>query len=191
MNGGAVAGMRTSVPEKIIKIINEIDAKGNAKLTRLTVLKKWLEPPGRLPAFGLWMAACAASRKREATETAGKLFDEAHALLAAYEIGAPGPSRFAAEDLYKRLQRFQNEYQNRNWATVRIIRHWDLLLVEEGLALYLRHHASPSHGYKLAADYCQHHDLHYGNSLSGPSRLKLEEMVRFMFALEAVENGVA
>ena len=31
--------MRTAVPEKILKIIDEIDAHGNARLTRLTVLK--------------------------------------------------------------------------------------------------------------------------------------------------------
>ncbi|MCK7477176.1 MAG: hypothetical protein M0C28_06440 [Candidatus Moduliflexus flocculans] len=32
--------------------------------------------------------------------------------------------------------------------------------------IYLWHHDSPSYGYKLAADYCQHHDLRYGNGLN-------------------------
>jgi len=45
--------MRTAVPEKILKIIDDIDTQGNASLTRLTVLKKWFERPGRLPAFAL------------------------------------------------------------------------------------------------------------------------------------------
>ena len=180
--------MRTSVPEKIIKIIDEIDAKGNANLTRLTVLKKWFEHPGRLPAFGLWVAARAASRKGKTAGAAGELFDEARALLAGCDIGEPGPDRTAAKDLYQRLQNFQNEYQNQEWGPVRIVRHWNLLLVEEGLDIYLWHHDSPSYGYKLAADYCQHHDLRYGNGLNGPSRAKLEEIVRFMFNLEAVED---
>lgn len=183
--------MRTSVPEKIIKIIDEIDAKGNANLTRLTVLKKWFERPGRLPAFGLWVAARAASRKGKTAGVAGELFDEARNLLVGRKIGAPGPDQTAAEDLHKRLRDFQNEYRNQNWGPVRIVHHWNLLLVEEGLAIYLWHHHSPSHGYKLAVDYCQHHDLHYGNGLNGPSRTKLEEIVRFMFNLEAVEDDVA
>ena len=115
--------MRTSAPEKIIKIIDEIDAKGNANLTRLTVLKKWFEHPGRLPAFGLWVAARAASRKGETTGAAGQLFDEACALLAKCEMGAPGPGRASAEDLYNRLRSLQNEYQNQEWGPVRIVRH--------------------------------------------------------------------
>lgn len=181
--------MRTSVPEKIIKIIDEIDAKGNANLTRLTVLKKWFEYPGRLSAFGLWVAAHAASRKGKTAGTAGELFDEAHALLVGRKIGASGPDQTAAKDLFQRLRNFQNEYQNQEWGPVRIIHHWNLLLVEEGLAIYLGRHDSPAHGHKLAADYCQHHDVRYGNGLNGPSRAKLEEIVRFMFSLEAVEEG--
>ena len=35
--------MRTNIPEKLLKIVEEIDENGNASLTRLTVLKKWLE----------------------------------------------------------------------------------------------------------------------------------------------------
>lgn len=183
--------MRTSVPEKIIKIIDEIDAKGNANLTRLTVLKKWFEHPGRLPAFGLWVAARAASRKGKTAGAAGELFDEARALLVGRKIGASGPDRTAAEDLHRRLRDFQNEHRNQNWGPVRIIHHWNLLLVEEGLALYLWHHHSPSHGYRLAVAYCQHYDPRYGNGLNGPSRTKLEEIVHFMFNLEALEDDVA
>ena len=181
--------MRTSVPEKIIKIIDQIDAEGNANLTRLTVLKKWFEHPGRLPAFGLWVAARAASRKGKTAGAAGELFDEARALLVGHKIGASSPDRTAAEDLHRRLRDFQNEYRNQNWGPVRIIHHWNLLLVEEGLDVYLCRHDSPSHGYKLATDYCQHYDPRYGNGLNGTSRTRLEEIVRFMFNLEAVEDS--
>jgi hypothetical protein len=43
-------------------------------------------------------------------------------------------------------------------------------------------------GYKLAADFCQHYDSRYGNSLNGPSRTKIMEIVRFMFNYEAIEE---
>ena len=33
--------MRTNIPEKLIKIAEEIETTGQANLTRLTVLKKW------------------------------------------------------------------------------------------------------------------------------------------------------
>jgi hypothetical protein len=47
--------MLTSVPEKLLAIVDDIDAGGDANLTRLTVLKKWFERPGRLVPFALWV----------------------------------------------------------------------------------------------------------------------------------------
>jgi hypothetical protein len=51
---------RVSTSEKIRQIVHDIDLRGNAPLTRLTVLKKWLEAPNRLPTLGLWIACRAA-----------------------------------------------------------------------------------------------------------------------------------
>ena len=81
--------MCTQVPEKLLAIVDEIDAHGSANLTRLTVLKKWFEHPGRLPAFGLWIAKRATGRKGKAAS--GALMDEARALLGttATREGAP------------------------------------------------------------------------------------------------------
>lgn len=62
------------------------------------------------------------------------------------------------------------------------------MLVEHALAIHLWHTNSPADGYKLAADYCQNYDPRYGNGLNGPSRTKIEEIVRFMFTIEAVED---
>ena len=65
-NSGVETGfafMRTNIPEKLFKIVQEIDENGNASLTRLTVLKKWLERPERLSAFVIWVVARAVSRK--------------------------------------------------------------------------------------------------------------------------------
>ncbi|MBE0542391.1 MAG: hypothetical protein IH623_13480 [Verrucomicrobia bacterium] len=62
------------------------------------------------------------------------------------------------------------------------------MLVEHALAIYRRHTNSPADSYKLAADYCQHCDPPYGNGLNGPSRTKIEEIIRFMFSIEALEN---
>jgi hypothetical protein len=57
---------RVSTSEKIRRIVHDIDLRGNAPLTRLTVLKKWLEAPNRLLALGLWITS------RAATDNAGK-----------------------------------------------------------------------------------------------------------------------
>lgn len=183
--------MRTAVPEKILKIINDIDAQGNASLTRLTVLKKWFEHPGRLSAFGLWIGRRASGRKGKTKGEAGALLDEARALLG---TAATRESLFqkidpeAAEKLYDRARAFQNEFKKQQWASVRIIHCWPLLLVEKGLAIHTGLDRHPSDGYELAVDWTKNFDSRYGNGLNGPSRGKLHELVRFMFAVEAVED---
>jgi hypothetical protein len=86
----------------------------------------------------------------------------------------------------KRVSR--SPYQNQQWGPVRILHNWNLLLIEQGLAVWLWHPDSPALGYKLAADYCQHYDSRFGKALSGPGRTKIEEIVRFMFIVEALEH---
>ena len=183
--------MRTAVPEKILKIIDDIDTQGNASLTRLTVLKKWFGHPGRLSAFGLWVARRAAGRPGKTKGEYAALLRETGALLgpaSTRESVFAQPDRRAAEDLHTRARMAQNEFENQQWGPVRIVRCWPLMLVEEGLAIYLWRADSPSHGYKLAADWAQNYDSRHGNGLNGPSRGKLHELVRFMFAVEAIED---
>ena len=175
--------MRTTVPEKLLKIVVDIDASGQANLTRLTVLKKWFERPGRLTAFALWVAARATSRKGKAGgAVAAGLFKESRALLDGLDKFRPALDREAAESLHDRLREFQNEHQRQKWVSVRVVHNWNLLLVEEALAICIWYPSSPAHGYKLAADYCQNYDPSYGTS-----RTKLLEMARFMFAVEVRE----
>jgi hypothetical protein len=183
--------MRTKVPEKLLAIVEEIESQGSASLTRLTILKKWFEHPGRLAAFGLWIAKRAAGRKGKTKAEAGTLLKEAQALLgktATREDFLRLVEPDAAKRLHDQARDIQNEFQNQEWGPVRIIHSRPLLLVEQGLALYLGKAASPSEGYQLAADFCQHFDSRFGNGLNGPSRTKIMEIVRFMFTLEAIEE---
>ncbi len=179
--------MRTGVPEKLRKIVADIDAHGQARLTRLTVLKKWFERTERLGAFAIWVATRAVSFKGKVPALAAELFAEARKLLRGMDHSSTGPNRQAAQKLHDRLRGFQNEYRNVRWGPLRSIRNWDLFVVEEALDILLWHSNSPTHGYTLAADYCQHYDSRYGNGLSGPSRARLAAMVRFMVAFEASE----
>lgn len=186
--------MRTAVPEKVLAIIDEIDAEGNASLTRLTVLKKWFERPGRLSMFGLWVARRAAGRKGKTQGEHGALLVEASKLLGPASIRESffaQPDRRAAQDLHDRARASQAEFKQQAWGPARVVTCWPLFLVEQGLAICLWHADSPSHGYKLAADWAQNYDSHCGNGLNGPSRGKLDELVRFMFTVEALEEEIA
>jgi hypothetical protein len=157
-------------------------------LTKLTVLKKWFEHPGRLPAFAVWIARRAVARKGKTSGAAAELFREARTLLAGLDKVHPEVNPQEAAALHDRLRDFQNEYREDQWGRIRIVHHWNLVLIEYGLAIYLWHSDSPRRGYKLAADYCQNYDPRYENGLNGPSRTKIGEIVRFMFTLEALEE---
>jgi hypothetical protein len=180
--------MQTCVPEKLLQIVEEIDARGDANLTRLTVLKKWFETPGRLVPFALWIASRASSHKGKTKGEAATLFREVRLLLAKLDRVHPQVDLEAARALHDRLRAFQSEYRHDCWVPVRQVHNWQLLLVEKGLAIALDQQPSPAAGYKLAADYCQNYDPKYENTLNGPSGTKILEIVRWMFTHEALEE---
>ncbi len=109
--------MRTAVPEKVLAIADEIDERGSAEVTRLTVLKKWFQRPERLTAVALWVAARATSRKGKTGGQAGRLFAEARKLLKGLDRVRPKPNRQAAAELHDRLREFQNEYERQALGT--------------------------------------------------------------------------
>jgi hypothetical protein len=188
MNANKNSKGGTDISEKLRKIAAEIGEHGNANLTRLTVLKKWFGYPGRLSPFAIWVANQAIESKAKTGVEATTFFRQARALLVKVDPYNPKVDRGSAKALHDRLQTFQNEYKNQQWGPVRIIHNWDLLLVEQALAICLWYSGSPAHGYKLAADYCQHYDSRHGNGLNGPSRTKIEEMARFVNKLEEMQE---
>jgi hypothetical protein len=165
---------RVSTSEKIRQIVHDIDLRGNAQLTRLTVLKKWLEAPNRLPALGLWIACRAAfdSVAREPGEEL--LLSQARSLLQGLAANpAAQPDRRAAQALHEQASQYKREYRKQQWGPVRVVHSWPLFLIEGGLALALGLHHSPSDGYKLASDWAQNFDSRYGNGFNGPSSARL------------------
>ncbi len=182
--------MRTNVPDKLITLVHKIKESGSAELTRLTVLKKWFEQDEkRLSSFAIFIAKRASMQKQAADGEAAVLLRDARALLKGSGVYDPQVSRKAAEDLYRRLNAFQNEYKNLRWGAVRIIRNHALFLIEEGLRIYLWRANSPSDGYRLAANYCEHYDPRYGSGLNGPSVARINEIARFMRDIEGSENA--
>lgn len=180
--------MRTKIPERLVRVADEIGESGSASLTRITVLKKWFEQePKRLRAFAVFLASRASARKGKTSGEAADLFREARGLLKDADIYEPQIPEKAAEDLFLRLKSFQNEFQKQHWGAVRILKNHNLYLVEEGLRIYL-HSDSAADGYRLAASYCQNYDPRFGNSLNGPSATKIHEIVRFMITIEAREE---
>ena len=79
--------MQTNIAEKLQAIVTDIKERGHANLTRLTVLKKWFEAPGRITSFGTFIAIQASRQTRKTTKEAEQLLCQAREILAEVEIG--------------------------------------------------------------------------------------------------------
>jgi hypothetical protein len=180
--------IRTNISDKLREIAAAIDQRGSVNLTRLTVLKKWFGVSSRLSSFAIFIADQASRRKTKTTKETAELFREARILLADVDVFTPKIPRAAATALHARLRAFQNEHRNVPWGAVRIIHDNNLFLVECGLHIYLEHGDTPTEGYRLAASYCEHYDSRYGESLNGPSRRRIEEIIDFVHGIEAREK---
>lgn len=181
--------MTRRIQDKLTAIVDEIDRTGHASQMRLTVLKKWLERPGRLQRFALSVAARAASAEDVAESEDPCLLDLAQGLLGDWSLDAPAPDRVAAKILHGRLKAFQDEYKRLQWARVRMIQSKRLLIVEMGLEVYLYAPSAPSEGYRLAVAFCEHYDSRYGTDLNGPSRERVLELLDLVDAIEAQERS--
>ena len=180
---------RTTISDKLQEVAAEIEQRGSANLTRLTVLKKWFEVPSHLSSFAIFIADQASRRKTKTVKEAGELIRKARALLADVDVFAPKIARASATSLYASLQAFQNEQRNVPWGAVRIIRDHNLFLIECGPGIYLRHGGVPTEGYRLAASYCENYDPRFGNNLNGPSRRRLGEIIVFIRHFEALDKA--
>ena len=166
---------RVSTSEKIRRIVHDIDLLGNAPLTRLTVLKKWLEAPNRLPTLGLWIASRAASENAGMEPKEAALIEKARVFLRGMnktEKRNQTLNRRSIEALHEAAQ-YKREFRSHQWGSVRVVNSWPLYLIEASLALVLEGHPHPSKGYKLASDWAQNYDSRYGNGFNGPSHLRL------------------
>ena len=74
--------MLTDVPGKLMKIIADIDAKGNSPLMRPMVLNKWFGRPVPLTAFAVWATRLNVVPMRRAYDNAAELLREGRASLA-------------------------------------------------------------------------------------------------------------
>lgn len=189
-----MAAKPITVPEKLLKVADEIAEDGCANLTRLTVLKKWFDGPlgsNRMRAFGAWMAWWSiVNGLKVADDEVVPLFKEARSVLRGCDRFRPKFSPAEQEKLravHDHLRDFQNTYRHIQWGAVRQIKNWQLFLVESGLALLMRH-SYPSEPYRLAASYCQNYDSRYGNGLNGPSGGRILDIVQFVRRMEMAES---
>ena len=129
--------MRTNIPEKIVSILRDIDQFGSQERSRLTILKKWFQVPSRTKTFAIFVAMRASSRSGKVESDEKELFRLSRKLLNGADVVKPSVDKRKARALCRKLHDFQKDQKRTRWAVVRIIKNWNLFLIEQGLQIYL------------------------------------------------------
>lgn len=89
----------------------------------------------------------------------------------------PGKDRRRPE--FAQAKQAQSKFEHQQWADVRIVECWDLLIVETAMECVLRPYASSIIGYQLARKYAGKYDSRYGSGLIPKSAPMMAEIVEF------------
>ena len=77
------------------------------------------------------------------------------------------------------IRKAQDKFERQRWGPVRIIESGELLLVETALECVLHPWASSELGYRLARQYAERYNSHYGTGLLPESAPMIEEIADF------------
>lgn len=180
---------KPSATAKLGALAEEIERTGFANTTRLTVIKKWLQEPGRLHALAVLVAKRVLEKvSPPADDQAQELWDRS---LRFFNNLDPFGDLFDAkdaEDLHKHLVEFQNEHRRGQWGGVRTIENMDLLTIEQAIDILLQPDRVDL-GYRLVADLLATFEGSHGTGLYLENLDELRWLVGIMEDVEGQESG--
>jgi hypothetical protein len=165
------------------------------QVTRLTVLKSLCGEPALANRFALYLARKTLEHVERGLRRSGRLpaeQDRAHRQLMAEAVRAledwpespPEPRRRELWDLLGRMQAEQNEHRPIPFGTLRLIRDWDLLIVEGAVRCVLRPREAGHWVYQLARDYAERSDPHHPGGLVPASAPLVQDIADFWADVE-------
>jgi hypothetical protein len=82
-------------------------------------------------------------------------------------------------DLHAQARQAQSKVEHQRWADVRIIKCWELLIVETAMECMLRPWYSTYLGYQLARQYAERYDPRYASGLVPKSADLVDDIAEF------------
>jgi hypothetical protein len=157
-------------------------------ITRLTIIKSLCSEPDAAAKFAIHIAKLAqqqfelrrhGDRKPTRRQQYGRLIAAAIPLMARYLKSPTEKTKSKLWELYERAREAQNRYEHQQWADVRIIQCWELLIVETAMECLLHPWHASVIGYQVARLYAERFDSHYGSGLVPKSAPMVEEIAEF------------
>jgi DNA-binding MarR family transcriptional regulator len=175
---------------KLARIAIELRQGKDFSVTRLTSIKSLCQNPAASARFVTYLARKTLQRVEQGTgrtrqrsaEQAGRHRQMMTDAVAALEQWPDSPSEARRQQLWELLDQMrqeQNEHQNIPLGAVRLVRDWDLLLVEYAVQCVLRPSESPYWAYQTARDYAERSSSPYPNGLTPESAPLVQDIAEF------------
>ncbi len=157
-------------------------------ITRLTIIKSLCSDPDAAAKFALNIAELAQRqfKARRPSETKPTKRQEYGRLIAAAIPAMTRNLKSPTEttksklwELYERAKEAQNKVEHQQWADVRIIECWELLILETAIECLLHPWHASIIGYQVARKYAEKYDPHFGTGLIPKSAPMVEEIAEF------------
>jgi hypothetical protein len=159
-------------------------------VTRLTIIKSLCGQPEAAAAFALFLAQKIQKKMRQKSypQQFRELVDRVIKELTP-NVANPAEERGARlSTLCEELRSEQKEYLKRGWNVGRMLKHKDLVLVEECVRSVLRRSEASFWAYHASKDYVVRYDAHYGFGLIPSSAPMVEEIAEFWRKYYGIEK---
>jgi hypothetical protein len=174
--------------QALAKIAADLHQGQHFNITRLTILKSLCSDPDAAAKFALHIAKAAQRRfkarppsdtKQTTHQQYGRLIAGAIPVMTRYSKAPTEDNRERLRNFYQRAREAQSKVQHQQWADVRIIECWELLIVETAMECLLHPSIAPLTAYQVARQYAEKYDPHFGTGLIPKSAPMVEEIAEF------------
>lgn len=170
---------------KKIRTLAQIAAKlqdgDHFPVTRLTALKSFCEDREAAAKFALYLAKLtqAKAKAKPTKPEYERLIADGVRAMTRHLRKPTEQSKSRLEELFAQAKQAQSKFERQQWADVRIVDCWDLLIVETAMECILQPWYSSAIGYQLARKYAEKYDSRYGSGLIPKSAPMMAEIVEF------------
>ena len=168
-------------------------------ITRLTIIKRLCQKPAVAARFVTHLARLTLNRVNEGqgrtrqplnadADRRRELMTEAVGVLEQSLNSRAASVRERLLKLFGKMRQEQNEHKKIPFGTLRLIRDWDLLLIEHAVQCVRQPNQSPYWAYQTARNYAERYSSKYGNGLIPDSAPLVQDIADF-WAGEAGIDG--
>ncbi|HTU16947.1 MAG TPA: MarR family winged helix-turn-helix transcriptional regulator [Gemmataceae bacterium] len=161
---------------KLAQMADELRQGQDFSITRLTSVQKLCQEPAVAARFVTYLARITLERVEQGkgrtrqrpddqTERHLQLMTEAVVALEQWLDSPTESLRQRLVELLGQMRQEQNEYKNIPFGALRLVRDWDLLLIEDAVQCVLRPSESPYWAYQTASHYAERSSSRYAHGL--------------------------